>query len=60
VTALKPVAKALTGAAIAGLAIAATALTDEVITPAEWVGIAGGTLAALYGVWRVPNTPADS
>lgn len=45
---------------IAGLAAGAVALqaaiTDDVVTTAEWVGIGISVLGAL-GVWLVPNKP---
>lgn len=57
---MSAIAKAITGALIAGLGAAATALADKSgITALEWVGIASTTLVALYGVWRVPNEPTS-
>lgn len=53
------IAKALVGAAIAGLGSLATALVDNGVTIVEWVGVITVTLAALYAVWRIPNTPAS-
>lgn len=51
---LKPIGKALIGAGIAFCGALATAATDEVVTTSEWATIASTTLAALYGVWRMP------
>ena len=50
-------AKALVGATVAGLGAIATALVDERVTAAEWVGAAIATLLAAGAVWRVPNGP---
>jgi hypothetical protein len=55
---LKPYAKAIIGAAVAGLTALGTALTDDTVTTTEWVAVAVATLTALYAVWRVPNKPA--
>ena len=52
--ALKPIGKALVGAGVAFCGALTTAATDEVVTTSEWAAIAGATLAALYGVWRMP------
>ncbi|MEV0156867.1 hypothetical protein AB0H57_24490 [Micromonospora sp. NPDC050686] len=54
----KPYAKALVGAAVAGLGVLGTALVDNTVTPAEWVGVASAALAALGLVYAVPNRPA--
>lgn len=56
---LKPIAKAITAAVIAGLGALSTALTDELVTGPEWITVAVATLTALGGTWLVPNTPAD-
>lgn len=53
------VAKALVGAAVAGLGVVGTALTNGVLTPAEAVGAALAALTALAAVYRVPNADAD-
>ncbi|MGW9196043.1 hypothetical protein [Micromonospora chersina] len=56
---LKPYAKAIVGAAVAGLTALGAALTDDQVTTVEWVGVAVATLAALGVVWAVPNKPAE-
>ncbi|KXK61947.1 hypothetical protein AWW66_10930 [Micromonospora rosaria] len=56
---MKTYAKAITGAAVAGLTALGTALTDGQVTPAEWVGVAIATLGALGAIWAVPNAPAE-
>lgn len=57
---LKPYAKAITGAAVAGLTALGTALADDRVTTFEWVGVAVATLAALGLVYAVPNKrPAE-
>jgi hypothetical protein len=53
-------AKAFVGAAVAGLGTLATALADDHVTAAEWVGVATATLVALGVVWAVPNRPAPA
>lgn len=53
----KPYAKAIAGAAVAGLTSAGTALTDGAIDPTEWITIAVATLTALGVIWSVPNAP---
>ena len=58
--ALKPIGKALIGAGVAFCGALTTAATDEVVTTSEWAAIAGTTLAALYGVWRMPNRPVKT
>lgn len=55
---LATVSKALVGAAVAGLSVAATAMVDGKPTAAEWVGVAIATLTAFGAVWWVPNRPA--
>lgn len=55
---LKPYAKAIVGAAVAGLTALGTALADNQVTTAEWVGVAVATLTALGVVYAVPNRPA--
>jgi len=47
-------AKALTGAAVAGLTALGTALDDGAVTTGEWVVVA---IAAIGVVWAVPNRP---
>lgn len=47
-------AKAIVGAAMAGLGALATALPDG-ITAQEWVTIAAATVGALTLIWGVPN-----
>lgn len=53
-----PIAKALTGAIIAALAAAGTALVgDQHIDAGEGVAVAIAFFTALYGVWQIPNKP---
>ena len=52
-----PYAKAIVGGATAGLTALGTALADNHVTSAEWVGVAVAALAALGMVWAVPNRP---
>ncbi|ACU35589.1 hypothetical protein [Actinosynnema mirum] len=47
--------KALVAGAVAGLTAIGTGLTDNVLTPAEWVAAAVAALGALGVVWAVPN-----
>ncbi|WP_422733989.1 hypothetical protein ACN26Y_29820 [Micromonospora sp. WMMD558] len=54
----KPYAKAVVAALLAGLGALGTALVDNTVTPAEWVTVAGATLAGLGVVYAVPNKPA--
>lgn len=56
----KPYAKAITGAAVAGLTAAGTAVADGVISPAEWIGIAIAVLTTGGAVFGVTNTPDES
>lgn len=55
----KPYAKAIVGAAVAGLTALGTALADNEVTGVEWVGVAVATLGALGIVYAVPNKPAE-
>lgn len=48
-------AKAIIGGALAGLAVLGTALTDNVVSPSEWVDIAVATLTVFAGVFGLPN-----
>ena len=48
-------AKCLVAAMVAGLTTLGTAMTDDKVTSAEWVGVAVATLVALGAVWAVPN-----
>jgi hypothetical protein len=50
-------AKAIVGAAVAGLTSLQAALDDGGITAQEGVTAAIATLVALGLVWAVPNTP---
>lgn len=52
---IAPYAKAWTAAVVAGLTALGTALIDEQVSPAEWVGVAVATLGALGAVYAVPN-----
>ena len=54
----KSYAKAVVAALLAGLGALGTALVDNQVSPAEWVGVAGAALAALGLVYAVPNKPA--
>ena len=56
---VKPYAKAIVGGLLAGLGALGTALVDNTVTPAEWVGVATATLAGLGIVYAVPNRPAE-
>lgn len=49
-------AKAIVAIITAALAVVLTALTDDVIDPAEWVGVALAILSAI-GVYLLPNLP---
>ena len=51
----KPYAKAIVACLLAGLGALGTALVDDAVTPAEWVGVATAALAALGLVYAVPN-----
>ncbi len=51
----KPYAKALVAAGLAGLGALGTALVDNQVSSAEWVGVASATLAGLGLVYAVPN-----
>lgn len=51
-------AKAVVGAAIAGLGALGTALTDGHVSGSEWLVVASTTLVALGGVFGVPNAPS--
>lgn len=48
-------AKAIIGGVLAGLAVLGTALTDEAVSPSEWVDIAVATLTVFAGVFGLPN-----
>lgn len=52
-------AKAITGSAVAGLTTLGTALIDNEVTPAEWVGVAVAFLGALGLVYAVPNADPE-
>lgn len=52
---IKPYAKAVVGGLVAGLTALGTAMTDDTVTTAEWVGIAVATLGALSFVYATPN-----
>lgn len=49
-------AKALVAAAVAGVAVGATAADDSVITTGEGWQIAAAFLTAFAATWLVPNT----
>ena len=48
-------AKAIVGAVLAGLGALATGLSDNVMTPVEWVMVASATIAAGGVVFGVAN-----
>lgn len=50
-------AKTWIAAAIAGLTVLASALTDNKITADEWLAI-GLAVLGVFGVWATPNKPA--
>lgn len=50
--------KAIVAGLLAGLTAIGTGLTDDVLTPAEWIAAAVAALAAGGAVWRVPNDKA--
>jgi hypothetical protein len=51
----KEYAKAIIAAILAGLAALATALTDNTITPVEWIMVATAVLTAGAAVFGIPN-----
>lgn len=54
----RPYTKAVVAGLLAGLGALGTALVDNTVSPAEWVGVASATLAGLGLVYAVPNRPA--
>lgn len=52
---VKPYAKALLGALLAGLAALAVALADDSVTRLEAVYVASAVVATLIGVRQIPN-----
>lgn len=48
-------AKAIIGGVLAGLAVLGTALTDNEVSPSEWVDISVATLTVFAGVFGLPN-----
>jgi hypothetical protein len=54
---LGPIAKAVSGAVVAGFTAAIGALTDGNITGYEWTVIAAAVLVAAGGIYAVPNIP---
>ncbi|NUT53671.1 MAG: hypothetical protein HOV94_41240 [Saccharothrix sp.] len=48
-------AKAITAALLAGLTAIGTGLTDDVLTPAEWIAAAIAFVGAGGAVWGVRN-----
>jgi hypothetical protein len=50
-------AKAIIGGVLAGLGVVGTALTDGVVSAAEWVDVAVATLTVFAGVFGLPNAP---
>lgn len=51
-------AKTVVAVVAAAALTAQNVLTDNTVTPAEWVEIAAAALTA-YGVYRIPNRPPD-
>lgn len=47
--------KAIVGGILAGLGVLGTALVDDVVTAAEWVGVAVATLTVFSAVFGIPN-----
>lgn len=56
---ITPYMKAVVGGLAAGLAALGTAMTDDKITSAEWVGVAVATIGALSFVYATPNRHPD-
>lgn len=54
-TPVLPYLKSIVGALIAALGALGTALTDDVVTNAEWVAVALAGLVVLAAVFGVPN-----
>lgn len=48
-------AKAIIGGVLAGLAVLGTALTDNEVSPSEWVDISVAVLTVFAGVFGLPN-----
>lgn len=48
-------AKAIVGGILAGLAVLGAALTDDLVTASEWVGVAVATLTVFSSVFGIPN-----
>lgn len=57
---IAPYGKALTGAAIAGLAALQQALDNGAVTAQEWTGVAIATLSGLALVWAIPNKDPEA
>lgn len=51
----KEYAKAIVAAVLAGLAVMVTGLSDNVMTPVEWILVASATITAGGAVFGVPN-----
>lgn len=47
--------KAIVGGILAGLGVLGTALTDDVVSASEWVGVAVATLTVFSAVFGIPN-----
>lgn len=56
---ITPYMKAIVGGLVAGLTALGTAMTDDKITNAEWVGVAIATLGALGIIYATPNRQPD-
>lgn len=57
-TNLAPYAKAIVAALVAGLTVLGSAITDGVVTPAEWIAVAIAVLGGGGLTYAVPNRPA--
>lgn len=51
------VAKAVVGAALAGITALQTALADGSVSTSEWLSVAAAVLVVAGGVWGVTNKP---
>ena len=55
---IKPYAKAIVGAAVAGLTALGTAMSDGQVTGEDWTRVVVAALVSLGLVYAVPNRPA--
>ncbi len=51
--------KALAAAVAAAGTAVVTAAQDGTVTTAEWLTVLGAAVVAGYGVYRIPNAPAE-